>query len=175
MMALEIYAGSDGEATKRLYAELEALGLVGVIAMNLFRACKASARAKVYRGGGYRGMAYDKKQWSIGQLVEALIRAEALPFNARELSAESFTDRRVACATHARAGSDAVTYEIEYVAKNVADLSNPIVKHREPMTRTGHNALRFIIEHARAEMAKHGAISYRLNRIGNNKTEGATA
>lgn len=76
---LRVFDGSDGEATKRLYASLEQRGPAGVIAMNLFRAMKASARAKVYRGGvpgrgSYRGMAYDRKQWAIDQLVLALTR-----------------------------------------------------------------------------------------------------
>lgn len=74
---MEIYAGSDGEATKRLYARLESCGAVGVVAMNLFRAQKASARAKVYRGGvrgvgSYRAMAYEKKNWSLGNLCDTL-------------------------------------------------------------------------------------------------------
>jgi hypothetical protein len=69
-----VYAGSNGEATKALYARLEALGTAGVVAVNLFRACKASERAKVYRGGGYRGAAYDKKQWSMDNLCAALER-----------------------------------------------------------------------------------------------------
>jgi hypothetical protein len=67
-----IYLGSDGEATKALYAELETRGPAGGVAVNLFRACKASERAKVYRGGGYRGRAYDKKQWSMDNLCTAL-------------------------------------------------------------------------------------------------------
>jgi hypothetical protein len=70
---MRIYTGSDAEATKRLYAELEALGPIGHIAMNLFRAQKASERAKVYRGGGFRGKAYDKKEWSIGNVCAALL------------------------------------------------------------------------------------------------------
>ncbi len=93
MNAYEIYKGSDGEATRRLYAHLETLGHVGVIAMNLFRAQKTSDRAKKYRGGNargsYRSQSYETKNWSLGQLVEALIVAEDLPMNARELSAES--------------------------------------------------------------------------------------
>ncbi len=72
-----IYHGSDGEATKLLYSQLSALGPLGVVAMNLFRACKCSERAKVYRGGirgqgSYRRMAYDRKQWSIGNLCTTL-------------------------------------------------------------------------------------------------------
>lgn len=64
-----VYAGSSGEATTALYNRLEQLGLVGVVAINLFRACKASERAKVYRGRGYRGAAYAKKQWSLDNVA----------------------------------------------------------------------------------------------------------
>lgn len=72
------YQGSDGEATKALYAELEALGPAGFIATNIFRACKASERAKVYRGsdrsgrGSYRAQAYERKRWAIENLTVAL-------------------------------------------------------------------------------------------------------
>jgi hypothetical protein len=58
-----------GEATKALYARLEACGVQGFLAVQLFRACKSSERAKVYRGGNrqgsYRRQAYDRKQWSL--------------------------------------------------------------------------------------------------------------
>ncbi len=75
--AADIYLGSDGEATKRYYAELEAIGPIGIVATNLFRAQKCSARAKVYRGGirgrgSYRSMAYDRKQWAMDNLCRAL-------------------------------------------------------------------------------------------------------
>lgn len=69
---LRVYTGSDGEATKSLYAQLEALGPLGVIAMNVFRATKCSERAKAYRGGGHRSAAYERKQWSMDNLCEAL-------------------------------------------------------------------------------------------------------
>lgn len=69
---MQVYAGSNGEATKALYARLEPLGPAGAVAVNLFRAHKASARAKVYRGGGHRGRAYDKKQWSLDNVAEIL-------------------------------------------------------------------------------------------------------
>lgn len=36
MTPMEIYLGSDGEATKALYARLEAAGPIGAVAMNLF-------------------------------------------------------------------------------------------------------------------------------------------
>lgn len=70
---VRVYEGSDGDATKALYDKLSALGPAGIIATNLFRAQKNSARAKVYRGGGYRGMAYDRKKWAMDNLDRALI------------------------------------------------------------------------------------------------------
>ncbi|OFX03910.1 MAG: hypothetical protein A3E78_07455 [Alphaproteobacteria bacterium RIFCSPHIGHO2_12_FULL_63_12] len=73
-----IYEGSDGEATKALYAELQALGPIGIVAVNLFRAQKCSARAKVYRGRGYRDAAYDRKQWSMDNLVDVLLEHSSL-------------------------------------------------------------------------------------------------
>jgi hypothetical protein len=78
MDALEVYKGSDGELTKRYYALLALSGTIGSIAMNLFRAQKCSARAKVYRGGvrgrgSYKAMSYDKKGWSIEQLCKVLV------------------------------------------------------------------------------------------------------
>lgn len=80
---LATYAGSNGDATKALYAELEQLGPLGHVATNLFRACKASERAKVYRGGqrgrgSFKGMAYDRKQWAMDNLAGAL-DAQAAP------------------------------------------------------------------------------------------------
>lgn len=74
---MEIYTGSDGDRTRELYETLTRLGPIGAIATNLFRAVKASERAKVYRGGqrgkgSYRRMAYDRKGWAIENLVRAL-------------------------------------------------------------------------------------------------------
>ncbi len=67
-----IYKGSDGAITKMFYDELQTLGPKGVVAVNLFRALKASERAKQYRGGdgnrSFRSMAYEKKSWSISVL-----------------------------------------------------------------------------------------------------------
>jgi hypothetical protein len=75
--ALEVYKGNDGATTKKFYALLALSGAIGDIATNLFRTQKASARAKVYRGGvrgvgSFRSMAYDKKDWSIEQLCKSL-------------------------------------------------------------------------------------------------------
>ncbi len=78
MRALDIFNGSDGTATKAYYAELEMRGIAGLVAMNLFRAQKCSTRAKAYRGGipgrgSYKGMAYERKQWSLGCLCDVLM------------------------------------------------------------------------------------------------------
>lgn len=83
MRASDVYAGSDGELTKRYYAFLGTLGPIGLVAMNLFRAQKCSARAKLYRGGNsqgrYKDMAYERKNWSMKNLVEILTKhGEAL-------------------------------------------------------------------------------------------------
>ena len=68
-----VYDGSNGDATRALYAKLEKVGPLGVVAMNLFRALKTSSRAKVYRGRGYKDAAYDTKQWSLDNLVRVLV------------------------------------------------------------------------------------------------------
>jgi len=79
---IRVYQGSDGEATKRLYGELEQQhGRSGALAVNLLRAQKASERAKVYRGGirgrgSFKGMAYDKKQWAMDNLCKALAQSD---------------------------------------------------------------------------------------------------
>ena len=38
----------------------------------MFRANKCSARAKMYRGSDHRSAAYQRKEWSIGLLVDEL-------------------------------------------------------------------------------------------------------
>jgi hypothetical protein len=67
-----VYEGSDGDATKGLYAELEQLGSIGVVAVNLFRACKTSERAKTYRRRSHKSASYDRKQWSMDNLAATL-------------------------------------------------------------------------------------------------------
>ena len=57
---------------------LEVLGLAGVLAVKLFRAQKASERAKVYRGSRFKGAAYDRKQWSMDNLCAAPTSADEL-------------------------------------------------------------------------------------------------
>src|SRR4051812_6270821 len=82
MTVQETYDGSDGDATRALYASLASLGPVGIVALNLFRAAKNSARAKKYRGGlpgkgSYRSMAYDRKEYAIRCLCDPLIEHAA--------------------------------------------------------------------------------------------------
>ena len=71
MNALEIYLGSNGKATTALYEHLQSLGPAGIVALNLFRACKCSERAKVY-SRRYKGDAYGRKQWSVDNLCKEL-------------------------------------------------------------------------------------------------------
>lgn len=71
------YNGSDADATRALYGDLELRGHPGRISMNLMRAMKNSARAKLYRGGNSKGrysaQAYETKNWSMEQLCKVLI------------------------------------------------------------------------------------------------------
>lgn len=79
---MHVYAGSSGDQTKALYAKLEAMGPEGFVAMNLFRACKCSERAKGYRRRAHRDEAYRRKQWSMGLLADCLI-IQAAPLGIR--------------------------------------------------------------------------------------------
>lgn len=77
-MIQRIYHGSNGDATRMLYRDLEQFGPMGVIATNLFRACKCSERAKAYRKGpGHKTEAYARKDWSIQNLATALAASDA--------------------------------------------------------------------------------------------------
>lgn len=71
--ATEIYVKSDGKRTEYLYTRLQSLGPVGDVALNLFRAQKCSARAKVYRGTAVKNSAYGRKAWSMGLLCGVLV------------------------------------------------------------------------------------------------------
>ena len=78
MTATEVYETSDGSLTRAYYAELEKRGPIGEVAVNLLRCQKASARAKLYRGGirgqgSYKGMAYDRKNWAMQNLCKVLM------------------------------------------------------------------------------------------------------
>lgn len=71
------YFGSDGQLTMRVCAALQATGPNGLLAVLLFRAQKASTRAKKYRGRNsdgesFRNLAYGRKQQTLEQLAEFL-------------------------------------------------------------------------------------------------------
>lgn len=90
MNALKIYEGSDGAATTALYERLVACGRIGEIAMNLFRAHKCSGRAKEY-SRRYKGDAYGRKVWSIGNAVSLLLAgSEGLTFGWKKDPEEEF-------------------------------------------------------------------------------------
>ncbi len=71
------YNGSDAGKTRAVFLRLLERGPIGDVAVNLFRTAKASERAKKYRGSSVRA-AYDKKDWSIGELCRALVIHENL-------------------------------------------------------------------------------------------------
>ncbi len=71
--AREVFDGSDGRLTVAYYRRLCALGPIGVVAMNLFRAQKTSSRAKQYKGKQYRNASYDTKNYSLECLCAALL------------------------------------------------------------------------------------------------------
>ena len=73
--ARDVYELSDGALTVAYYRRLCALGLIGVIAMNLFRAQKTSSRAKAYRGRQFKQASYGTKNFSLDQLCAALEKA----------------------------------------------------------------------------------------------------
>jgi len=76
-----VYKGSSGDATKALYAKLEAVGPMGLIAVNLFRACKTSERAKKYRRGpGHISASYERKDWSVENATRILAGMNPPPF-----------------------------------------------------------------------------------------------
>lgn len=67
-----------------------------MVALNLFRAQKNSSRAKQYRGRGYKDMAYDRKQWSMGNLCRVLgqhAEALGLPYGWKQDPGTLFDDR----------------------------------------------------------------------------------
>jgi hypothetical protein len=86
---LAIFNGSSGEATTALYNDLFSLGAAGHVAIELFRAQKASTRAKVYRRG-FKGKAYDKKQWAMNNLAMALAEYNELRWGWKQDPAQEF-------------------------------------------------------------------------------------
>jgi hypothetical protein len=69
----EVYKQQNGDITKAYYAEMNAKGYAGMLAVALFRAQKRSDAAKRYRNH-FSGDAYDVKNWSLEQVVAILTR-----------------------------------------------------------------------------------------------------
>lgn len=78
MKAFQVFSQNDGEVTKAYYAQMNALGARGELAVALFRAQKRSTAAKSYRGGRNRRAAYDVKNWSIGEVCRILMQYPSL-------------------------------------------------------------------------------------------------
>ncbi len=72
MTATEVFNQNNGDVTRAYYAEMNERGLMGQLAVALFRAQKRSTAAKKYRGGGYRRDAYDVKNWSLFEVCRIL-------------------------------------------------------------------------------------------------------
>lgn len=72
MKAIDVYTQMDGTLTKRYYTALQQRGVAGVVALNLFRAQKTSARAKVYRKHAHKSESYARKEWSMANLCDVL-------------------------------------------------------------------------------------------------------
>ena len=73
----EVYETSDGALTRKFLLELEQRGPAGVVAALLFKAQKASRRAKRYGGAGrgrlsFRELSYERKGESLKELTAAL-------------------------------------------------------------------------------------------------------
>lgn len=72
---VQVYRGSDGQATQTMYGRIALrCGDRGQVAINLFRACKTSERAKRYRGRRYKDASYNTKNWAIANLCTHLAR-----------------------------------------------------------------------------------------------------
>jgi len=72
MLAQSVFNQSDGEVTKAYYAAMNKNGLLGQLAVALFRAQKRSTAAKKYRKGAWRRDAYDVKNWSLSEICRVL-------------------------------------------------------------------------------------------------------
>ena len=86
--AERVFKESDAGLTVAYYRRLCAIGPVGVIAMNLFRASKTSSRAKVYRGRHYREASYGIKNYSLSELYKALAAIGELCWNCGRRAAD---------------------------------------------------------------------------------------
>jgi hypothetical protein len=68
----EIFNQQNGDVTKAYYAEMNAKGLPGQLAVALFRAQKRSTASKKYRGRRFTQDAYSVKNWSMSEVCRIL-------------------------------------------------------------------------------------------------------
>lgn len=82
MRARQVFDGSEAAQTRKYLSELAAKGCEGAVAAMLFRAQKASTRAKQYRGGqtgrdgiyrSNRDLAYKNKGQALEKLCDVLM------------------------------------------------------------------------------------------------------
>jgi hypothetical protein len=72
IQAQKVFNQNDGDVTKSYYATMNAKGLLGQLAVALFRAQKRSTAAKKYRGKKFRHAAYDVKNWSLSEVCRIM-------------------------------------------------------------------------------------------------------
>jgi hypothetical protein len=72
-----IFNQQNGDVTKAYYAEMNARGLPGQLAVALFRAQKRSTAAKRYKGRKFTAAAYDVKNWSLSEVCRVLTTMQA--------------------------------------------------------------------------------------------------
>lgn len=75
----EVFAQNNGAVTVAFYEALAALGPLGLVARDLFRAQKRSNAAKRYKRGRFKREAYEVKQYAMSELAKTLTEhADAL-------------------------------------------------------------------------------------------------
>jgi hypothetical protein len=72
MLAKLVFDQKNGDVTKAYYAEMNKKGLLGQLAVALFRAQKRSTAAKKYRKGSWKRDAYDVTNWSLSEICRVL-------------------------------------------------------------------------------------------------------
>jgi hypothetical protein len=78
LSATDVFLGSDGEVTKNYYLQLKEKGPLGELAVAVFRAQKCSSRAKAYTRHSWTQDAYQRKVWSIGEIIKVLLSEPAI-------------------------------------------------------------------------------------------------
>lgn len=74
MEARFVFNQQNGDVTKSYYAEMNAIGIEGQLAVALFRAQKRSTAAKKYKGRKLTRSAYDVKNWSLSEVCRILAK-----------------------------------------------------------------------------------------------------